>query len=77
MVLTSLIFATMHFRVETPQLSPEPLVYLVVGNAAASLATAAFAVALVRWRTGATARDKVCQAFLWRRGSRPDCHGQP
>lgn len=51
------VFALPHIRFETPQYSVEFLSFLVIGNAAAQLTTAAFAVALAVGLRGATAAD--------------------
>jgi membrane protease YdiL (CAAX protease family) len=56
-VLTSVLFASMHFRVETPQINADYLVVLLAGDAVARVLTLAFAVVLLRWRVGATAAD--------------------
>ncbi len=56
-VLTSVLFARMHFRVETPLYDPNYVMLLVAGNAAASVLTVLFAVWLTRVRVGATAAD--------------------
>lgn len=56
-LLTSLLFARMHFRVETPMFDPHYVMLLVAGNAAASVLTVLFAVWLTRVRVGATAAD--------------------
>jgi membrane protease YdiL (CAAX protease family) len=56
-LLSSLLFARMHFRVNGPPLNARFLVFLLAGNSAAGLLTTAFAVGLLRWRVGATAAD--------------------
>ncbi len=56
-VLTSLLFARLHFRVDTPPLNLRFLVFVLAGDAVARLLTSAFAVAWLRWRVGATAAD--------------------
>jgi membrane protease YdiL (CAAX protease family) len=56
-VLTSLLFARLHFRVDTPPLNLRFLIFLLAGDAGARLLTSAFAVAWLRRRVGATAAD--------------------
>jgi len=56
-VLTSLLFARMHFRVDTPLGRLDYLVFLLAGDAVGRLLTMAFAVWLLRFRVGATAED--------------------
>jgi membrane protease YdiL (CAAX protease family) len=56
-VLTSLLFASLHFRVGAPQIDVRLRVLQVGGDAAARLLTLAFAVAWLRGRVGATAAD--------------------
>lgn len=56
-VLTSLLFAAMHFRTAGPAVNPRLAVFLLAGDVAAKLLMAVFAVCLVRWRAGATAAD--------------------
>ena len=56
-ILTSLLFARLHFRVATPQIALRFLVFLLAGDAGARLLTSAFAVAWLRWRVGATTAD--------------------
>jgi len=56
-LLTSLLFARMHFRVETPMLNVWFLASLLAGNAVAGLLTTVCAIAILRSRTGATAFD--------------------
>ena len=56
-VLVSLLFAGMHFRVESPPVDARFLVFLLAGDAVARLLAVAFAVGLLRWRVGATAAD--------------------
>ena len=56
-MLTSLLFARLHFRVDTPQIDFRFLVFLLGGDAGARLLTSAFAVAWLRGRAGATAAD--------------------
>ncbi len=55
--LTSLLFARMHFRVDTPQMDVEFLTFAMVGNAVVGLLTVALAVGLIWYRTGAVAVD--------------------
>jgi len=56
-VLTSFLFARMHFRVDAPAMNVHFLMLLVAGNAAASLLTMLLAVWVLRMRVGATATD--------------------
>ena len=56
-VLTSLLFAGLHFRVGAPQVDVRLLVFLLGGDAVARLLTVGFAVAWLRGRAGATAAD--------------------
>jgi membrane protease YdiL (CAAX protease family) len=56
-LITSLVFARMHFRVAGPPINAQYFLFLVTGNALASLAAVVFAVVLLRWRTGARAAD--------------------
>ena len=51
-VLASLVFARLHFRVGAPQLSADFLIFLLAGNAVASVLAMAFAVEWMRWRVG-------------------------
>ncbi len=56
-VLTSLLFARMHFRVDTPQFNVRFLLFLLAGDAVVRLLALAFTVGWLRWRVGATAAD--------------------
>ena len=56
-LLTAFLFAGMHFRVETPPMSPSYLTLMLVVDSVAKLLTAAFAVVLLRTSAGATATD--------------------
>lgn len=56
-VLTSLLFAAMHFRFAGPPINPRLAVFLLAGDSAMKVLLAVFAVCLVRWRGGATAAD--------------------
>ena len=56
-VLTALLFAWMHFRVETPRKGVHFLVFQQVAMILSGLLAMAFAVGLLRWRAGATAAD--------------------
>jgi membrane protease YdiL (CAAX protease family) len=56
-MLTSLLFARLHFRVDTPPIDLRFLLFLLAGDAGARLLTSAFAVAWLRWHVGATAAD--------------------
>ncbi len=55
--LTSLLFARMHFRVDTPEMDVEFLTFALVGNAVVGLLTVALAIGLIWYRTGAVAVD--------------------
>ena len=56
-LLTSTLFAMVHFRVDRPPIDRQILLFMMVGNAAAGLLTTVLAVVLLRWRTGAAAAD--------------------
>ena len=56
-MLTSLLFARLHFRVDVPQVNVQFLVFFLAGDAIARVLTLAFAVELLRRRVGATAAD--------------------
>jgi membrane protease YdiL (CAAX protease family) len=56
-LLTSLLFARLHFRVDAPPINLRFLVFLLAGDAGTRLLTSAFAVVWLRWRVGATAAD--------------------
>ena len=57
-LLTSLLFARLHFRVERAAgRAPDFLIFLLAGDAVARLLAMAFAVGWLRWRVGATAAD--------------------
>ena len=56
-LLTSLLFAMMHFRVATPQRHPQFLIYLMIAGAAVSLLTMAIALGLLRVHVAASAAD--------------------
>ncbi len=56
-LLTSLVFAGMHFRVQSPPISTDVLVAVLTGDTLARCLAVGVAIALVRWRTGATAAD--------------------
>jgi membrane protease YdiL (CAAX protease family) len=56
-VLSSLLFAGLHFRVEAPMRPVRFVTFMVAVDAVAKLVTLVFAVALIRVRTGATAAD--------------------
>jgi membrane protease YdiL (CAAX protease family) len=56
-VISSLLFAMMHIRVDTKQYSAECLRFRMIGGATATLAAAVFAVTLARLARGATAAD--------------------
>jgi len=55
--LSSLLFASLHFRGKTPQLDMQYLIFLFAAGSMASMLTLAFAIVLLRWRVGATAVD--------------------
>ena len=56
-VLTSIVFARMHFRVESPKYSAAFLVLLLAVDAVARLLSVVFAIVFLRLRAGATAAD--------------------
>jgi membrane protease YdiL (CAAX protease family) len=56
-LLTSALFATMHFRVEQPPIGAYYLVLLLASDAIARVLSMALAVGWLRWRVGATATD--------------------
>jgi membrane protease YdiL (CAAX protease family) len=56
-LLTSLLFARMHFRVESPQINFRFLIFLLAGDSVARLLTLVAAVAWLHRRVGATAVD--------------------
>jgi membrane protease YdiL (CAAX protease family) len=56
-VVSSLVFASQHFRKAAPPLDVELLVFLFAGNSAMQLLTLIFGIVLVRWRAGARAAD--------------------
>jgi len=56
-LLTSLLFARMHFRVDTPEMGMSFLLWLLIGNAVVGLLTVVFAVGLLRIHGRATAMD--------------------
>jgi membrane protease YdiL (CAAX protease family) len=56
-MLASLLFAAMHFRVAGPPINTHSTVFLLAGSATVSLLTMIFAICLVRWRVRATAAD--------------------
>ena len=56
-LLSSFIFAMVHFRVAAPPVKLEYLLFLMVGGSLVAMATAVFAVLLLRLKTGATAAD--------------------
>jgi membrane protease YdiL (CAAX protease family) len=55
--LSSLLFARLHFRTDSPQIDAKFLVFLLVGDAVARLLAMAFSAWLLHWRAGATAAD--------------------
>lgn len=56
-LISSFIFAMVHFRVATPPMNREYLLLMMVGNSLVGISTATFAVLLLRLKTGATAAD--------------------
>jgi membrane protease YdiL (CAAX protease family) len=56
-VLTSLLFAGLHFRTERPQPDASFLVFMLAADGVARLLAAGFAVGLLRLSVGATAAD--------------------
>ena len=56
-VITSLLFAQMHYRTEQPAMNMNFLVFVLVGTAIANIVTMAAAIAWMRWHAGATAVD--------------------
>jgi membrane protease YdiL (CAAX protease family) len=56
-LLTSFLFARLHFHVESPQPGAGFLTFVLVSDMAARLLAIAFAVGWLRWRVGATAAD--------------------
>lgn len=56
-VISSIIFAMMHFRVASPPPNTQYLLYMMVGNCLVGILTSLFAVALMQLRYGATAAD--------------------
>ena len=56
-LLSSFIFAMLHFRVATEPTNREYLLYMMVGNALVGILTAAFATLLIWLKNGATAAD--------------------
>jgi membrane protease YdiL (CAAX protease family) len=56
-LLSSLLFAGMHFRVNAPPLDTRSLILSILSGAAGNVLTVLFAVVLLRWRVGATAVD--------------------
>lgn len=56
-VLTALLFARIHFRVDTPMMNIHYLTLLLAGNAAANVLVMLATVCLLRMRAGATAVD--------------------
>lgn len=63
-VIASLLFAMMHFRTAGPPVNKHLMVFFMAGNAVAGMTTMALVVALLNWRTGATAAD-----FGWSPGT--------
>jgi membrane protease YdiL (CAAX protease family) len=56
-LLASLLFGAMHFRVAGPPLDERSLLAMMVGNVAGNLLTLGLAMGFLRWRVGATAAD--------------------
>jgi membrane protease YdiL (CAAX protease family) len=56
-VLSSVLFGRLHFRVDEPAAHPDYYVGIMIGNAAAGLLTVVLALVLLRFRAGARAAD--------------------
>jgi membrane protease YdiL (CAAX protease family) len=63
--LTSLVFASLHLRGESREIPEKTLILSMIGLAAVSIATFAFAVAWIALRHGASARDFGWDAGKW------------
>ena len=56
-ILSSVVFAIVHFRVATPPMNPRYLIFVMIGNSLVGIATMAFAVVLLRLKNAATLSD--------------------
>lgn len=56
-VLTSIVFAMMHFRVGAPRIDARTVIYVLAGDCVARTLAMVFAIGMLRWRIGATAAD--------------------
>lgn len=56
-LISSFIFAMVHFRVASRPVNHDYLTWMMVGNSLVGIATTGFAVLLLRLKTGATAAD--------------------
>ncbi|MBN2295122.1 MAG: CPBP family intramembrane metalloprotease [Pirellulales bacterium] len=56
-VLSSSVFAMVHFRVASPPMNTRYLMWMMVGNILVGISTSLFAVLLLRFKNGATASD--------------------
>jgi len=56
-VLSSVIFAMVHFRVASPPMNTRYLLLMMVGNSLVGILTVVFAILLLRLKNGATASD--------------------
>jgi len=56
-LLSSFLFALVHFRGEGKPMNPQYLFYMITGNSLVGIATAVFAALVLRFRVGATAAD--------------------
>ncbi|MEA1951459.1 MAG: CPBP family intramembrane glutamic endopeptidase [Planctomycetota bacterium] len=57
LVLSSLVFAMVHFRVASPPMNTRYLLSMMVGNSLVGISTSVFAILLLRIKNGATASD--------------------
>lgn len=56
-VLSSAVFAIIHFRVAAPTMNPRYLMFMMLGNSMVGIATIAFAAALLRMKNAAALSD--------------------
>lgn len=56
-VLSSALFAMVHFRVAEPPMNTRYLMFMMVGNGLVGISTVVFAILLMRLKCGATASD--------------------
>jgi membrane protease YdiL (CAAX protease family) len=56
-LLSSFLFARLHFRVGPPEVNMKTFAWLLAGDGVAKLLTMVFTVGWLRWRVGATAVD--------------------